>query len=383
MQALMPAGPGVERAGHRGSQGLAGELLAPPVFARVVLAHLLLGLPSLRTELAQWTRRAAQIPSPSLRTSALRALAKQGNIEGAALFATLAPIRHSATTVRALVAYQAAYNYLDALSELPSADPTANAQRLHQALLVALDPGAPHLDYYEHHPESADGGYLIAMLDRCRAALGALPSFALLAPTARVAASRIVDFQTLNLAERHGGHDALERWAREIMPAGCGLRWWEVAAAAGSSLPVHALIAAGADPLSDARAAGEIDRAYFPCLGALHSLLDSLVDRGEDEIDGRLCLLDNYTASPRTATRLGALATQARAASARLPSSYTHRVILTAMSSYYLSAPECATPEARAIASTLKQALGAQLGLAVVMFRAKRLLHALAGGAYA
>jgi tetraprenyl-beta-curcumene synthase len=62
------------------------------------------------------------------------------------------------------------------------------------------------------------------------------------------AAARIVDFQALNLNERQGGQHALEHWAGELAPCTNGLAWWETAAAAGSSMSVHALIAAAADP---------------------------------------------------------------------------------------------------------------------------------------
>lgn len=46
----------------------------------------------------------------------------RGNIEGAALFDALAPAGRRARTIRALVAFQTAYNYFDALSGLPSED---------------------------------------------------------------------------------------------------------------------------------------------------------------------------------------------------------------------------------------------------------------------
>ena len=95
--------------------------------------------------------------------------------------------------MRALVAFQTAYNYLDALSELPSDQPVANGEQLHQALLTALHPGAAHLDYYALNPDRRDGGYLESIVDACARAVAGLPSFPALAPTARCAAARIVD----------------------------------------------------------------------------------------------------------------------------------------------------------------------------------------------
>ena len=345
------------------------------VFAGTVLAYLLGVLPQVTRELSRWRTRAGAIPNASLRESAQAALAKRGNVEGAALFATLAPSGHRRAAVRALVAFQTAYSYLDALAELPSADPIANGERLHQALLAALHPGAPHVDYYAHNPDRDDGGYLTAILDACRDAVGALPSYPSLAPTARDAAARIVDFQALNLNEQQGGHDALQRWGTEATPSGSGLRWWEMAAACGSSLAVHALIGAAASPGLTVSRAREIDAAYFPWIGALHSLLDSFVDRGEDRRLHQTSLLDHYPSPTAAVLSLSALAKGARAAAERLPSPEAHRVIVTAMCSYYLSAPECDTPDGRTLTHALASALGVPLSVAIAMFRSKRLLH--------
>jgi tetraprenyl-beta-curcumene synthase len=351
-------------------------------FTATVARYLFAVLPCVTWELAHWRARAEQIPDPKLRHHALNALAKRGNIEGAALFATLAPASQRRRTVRALVAFQSAYNYLDALSELPSEDPVANGEQLHEALLIALSPGTPHEDYYLHNPDSDDSGYLNATVDACREALAGLASFEAIAPSARAAAARIVDFQSLNLSEQQGGHRALRSWAREATPPGSGLQWWETAAAAGSSLAVHALIAAAADRHVDDFDAHEIGRAYFPWVGALHSLLDSLVDRFEDHVRGQLSLLDYYTSQAHSTTDLARLASQALNATARLPDRHAHRVILTAMCSYYLSASECSTAEGQKVTRALSQALGLPLDVAILMFRVKRLAGTVTSHAY-
>ena len=83
-----------------------------------------------------------------------------------------------------------------------------------------------------------------------------------------------MDFQSLSL----GSNGELESWARRQTATDNGLEWWETAAAAGSSLGVHALIAAAASPMLDEQDVAAIEAAYFPWIGALHSLLDSLVD---------------------------------------------------------------------------------------------------------
>jgi hypothetical protein len=52
-----------------------------------------------------------------------------------------------------------------------------------------------------------------------------------------------------------------------------------------------------------------------------------------------------------------------------------HRVIATAMCSYYLSAPQCATAEAQTSIRAITDELGPALSVAILMFRAKRLIH--------
>ncbi len=360
-------------------------VLAPArgdAFTDTVLRYLKLVLPPVKGELTRWSAQAATIPTERLRRLAAVSLAKRGNIEGAALFATLAPSAHRRSTVRALVAFQTAYNYLDTLSELPSMDPRGNARQLHRALLLALQPGAEHPDYYALNPERHDGGYLLAILDTCREALASLPSYEVVAPLALLAAERISDFQTLNLSEDQGGHGALKRWASEATPVGGELEWWETAAGAGSSLAVHALIAAAAQPQLDLSHAAAIDASYYPRIGALHSLLDSMVDRREDKALRQRSLLDYYGSSTEAAHRLSALAARARAAAVSLPGGEAHQTILAAMCSYYLSAPECDRQEAREIRRALKGVLGLPLDAAIAMFRARRLIHTVKRRAY-
>jgi tetraprenyl-beta-curcumene synthase len=319
-----------------------------------------------------------EIPDPMLEGVAVDALRKWGNIEGASAFAVFVPRRQRRTAVRAMASFQATYNYLDALSELPTTDPAANARLLHQALLVALDPDAPHLDYYGHHHLNEDGGYLSETVDDCRAALAQLPSYDAVAPAARRAAERIVAFQGSNTGELQGDFLALERWGRVAMPLGTGLRWWETAAAGGSSLCVHALIAAAARPRVSPTQVATIEAAYFPWIGALHSLLDNLVDAVEDHATGQHSLVGCYASPQDAATRMGLLARRSLRATAGLPGAQGHALILAAMVSFYLSTPEAHAPDALPITRAVLDALGEPAALAMLVFRSRLLARRLA-----
>lgn len=347
-------------------------------FTGMSLRYGLSVFPEVARELSRLRRRAAQIPDETLRRLALESLRKRGNMEGAALFAAFAPRAQRTQTVRALVAFQAAYNYLDLLTEQPSELPVENGRALHRALIAALDPGMAEEDHYSHHPQREDGGYLLELVELVRASLARLPSAAATRDAARAAAARIVEFQALNLGECQGGHEGLERWARTQAPASSDLRWWEAAAAAGSSLGVHAMIALAAEPDLERRRVGEVEAAYFPWLGALHSLLDSLIDVGEDRRERQRNLLGYYRSGEEAAARLGSLAGRARAEAAALGQVHRHEALLAAMEGYYLTEP-CARSDA---AASLRQSIAVSsdrlLGRSLPLFRAARVLSALA-----
>lgn len=306
------------------------------------------------------------------RLALLTQKAERGNLEGAAAFAVLVPRGHRACVVRAVVAFQAIYDYIDTLAEQPSADPVANGRQLHLALLTALDPEGDHPDYYEHNSVSGDNGYMRHLIDTCRSAFGALPSYASVAEPALRSARRMIDYQSLN----HGAHGdarrALAQWAAGLTPAGTELRWWETAAGAASSLTVFALIAAAAQPALRVGEAAATERAYFPWIGALHVLLDSLIDRHDDVAAGQHCLIDHYASAEETAARLGAIAARAMRATELLPKSVQHATILAAMASFYLSAPSTATPGALPAAQRVLETMGALAAPTMAVLRARR-----------
>jgi tetraprenyl-beta-curcumene synthase len=315
--------------------------------------------------------RAQQIPDPLLQRVVLDALRKWGNIEGATAFAAFVPARRRAAAARAMASFQAAYNYLDMLTELPNADPALNGRLLHSALLVALDPDAAHPDYYARHHLREDGGYLIDTVEECRAALAELPSYAAVAPAALRAAERIVAFQSCNTGDVEGDHLELERWARAHTPVGSGLRWWEVAASGGSSLGVYALIAAAAQPRIGEAEVAAIEGAYFPWIGALHSLLDNLVDIAEDYATGQRSLVGCYASSLDARTRMQLLAERALRAAEGLPGGCGHVLVLAAMASFYLCTPEASAPAARPVAQAVLDALGEPARLSMFVFRTR------------
>jgi tetraprenyl-beta-curcumene synthase len=351
----------------------AGRKALATYFLRAARRYWLSVFPCIRRETRHWRERAEAIPDPVLRRLALEAQRiKQGNIEGSAAFAAFAPAAHRGEVVRAQVAFQSAYDYADTLSEQPSGNPLSNGRQLHQALLAALDEKASQPDYYARNPRHGDAGYLEEIVDACRCALSGLPSRASIARPAHRLATRIVAYQSLNLSEPQGGHRHLKRWAVRETPLGTGLKWWETAASAGSSLGLFALIAAAARPALQPAEAVAIERAYWPWVGALHSLLDSLVDKPEDAAVAQRCLLDYYATPQEAAARVQILAREALRTVRSLPKPHEHVLILAGMASFYLTAPEASSPTARLVSERVIETLGPVVRPSMAVFGARR-----------
>lgn len=286
-----------------------GRLASAAVFARATGTYWGSVFPQVAHELAMWRERAHEIPDPALRAQALEALAKRGNMEGAAAFATFVGREQRPAVVRAAVAFQTAYNHLDTVSEQAEASGPEQARVQHAALLDALasrrpggrsaewEPSAEGHDHARpiHPPKKHESGYVQALVESCQDALSELPAYAVVAPAARRAAERVVSFQAYNRRERAD----IEQWGREQTPPGSALRWWEAAAAGGSSLGVHVMIAAAAEPKVSQAQVDALEQAYFPWIGALHSMLDQLVDIDEDRQAGQPNLVELYGSPAR------------------------------------------------------------------------------------
>ncbi len=344
-------------------------------FATAAQRYWLSVFPRTRREVHFWRRHAEQIPDPVLRRHALEAQsAKSGNVEGATAFAAFATRRRRTSAIRAQVAFQSAYDYLDTLAEQTSSDPLLNARQLHQALKVASDPSRAHLDYYAHNLQRDDAGYLKRLVKECHDALTTLPSYSAVATPINRLTARIVAYQSLNLTESQGGHSQLATWAQRETPEGTGLSWWETAASAGSSLGIFALISAATRPSLHAGEAVAIERAYWPWIGALHSLLDSLVDLDQDAAAGQRSLLDYYESPQEAARRLQALVEQAFRSVRCLPRANEHATVLVGMIGFYLAGYKPRSTMEKLVVSGVEETVGPIGRPSMLTFQARRAL---------
>jgi tetraprenyl-beta-curcumene synthase len=325
-----------------------------------------------------WERYAHAIPDPRLRAVALRALRdERGNLEGATAFATFVGPAHRRTVARAAIAFQAVYDYVDAVSEQTESKWDGNTRQLHMALMIAVNPALPYADYYALEIAGNDGGYLASLVDGCRESLALLPSRTQVAESIRRATTRIIDYQDFN--HRHDSYRFFASWAEKETPFETDLRWWETGAAAGSSLAVFALMAAAAEPVLAPERVTRLVDAYFPWIGALHTLLDSLIDEQEDHMTHQRCLIGLYSSREEAACRIQILVVRATQRALALGDNESHMMILAAMVSFYLSLPQATGVSAQLSGRRALATLGDYARPPMLVLRAKAKVDRIGG----
>jgi tetraprenyl-beta-curcumene synthase len=361
----------VVRAIHKGELRLAVD------FACIARCYWLAIFPRVALEVCRRRALAMRVPDPSLRSLALEALdQKRCNLEGAAAFAVFAPRVSRPAVIKALVGCQTICDYLDLLSEQPASDPVANGYRLHEALIVATTPGQPHRDYYGHHDRGDDGGYLRSLVESVRGALAGLPVLSLVVEPMHRAVGRIISYQALNHGDDSGSYELFEQWASAETRPATGLCWWETGAGAGSTLTLFAMIASAADPHLKLSDVGEIENAYFPWIGALHSMLDSLVDHEEDLATGERGLIDYYSSPVDAAARMGGIASESLHRASALSYGRRHALIVAAMTSFYIcEIHRSPSPHAQLVAPSVLDAIGSLAAPTMAILSARRSLR--------
>jgi tetraprenyl-beta-curcumene synthase len=331
--------------------------------------------PKVRAELTRWRARAMEIEDPDLRTLALHNLQGEGFAsEVAATLATLTPRRHRATVVRAVVALEVMYDYLDGLTEQPVPDPITNGRLLFKAFTDALDPSADlQDDYYRHCPSQADGGYLRELAATVKDALACLPATKALTPARLHAASRCAEAEVLTHAAAFTDTSHVERWARDAAN-GSGLEWREYLAGALSSvLAVHALIALAGDKRTTVEHAAPIDAVYL-ALGALSTMLDSVVDYEQDAENGTLAYIRHYNDMSIVGDRMVDIAQAAAQRAYDAPRSVHHLMTLAGVAAYYTSAPSATSELAWPVTSRIQSELQPLITPTLAVMRTWRLM---------
>ncbi len=330
------------------------------------------GLRAASREMHAWRSRARTIPDHRIREDALRTLElKRTHIVGAGLFSIL-PGRRDARLVRVLVAYEIILEFLDNAHE--RAAQQLNGRQLHRALVEALDPSAPISDYYLHHPWKDDGGYLRALVEACREGCASLPFYQDARRLLLQGAARCGGVQSLNHETDAGRRGvALRRWTECEFPGEWEASWWELTAAASSSLGVHALLALAACHRHDW---ARVNAAYVPWICAVSTLLDSYVDEVADVAGGEHSYIAYYPSREIAVRRLSELIGRAAHEARELPGGHRHAVIAACMVAMYLSNDRVREPAMRASTDRLAEAGGSLTQLLLPILRLWRAAYA-------
>lgn len=340
--------------------------------------------PSVGRELARWDGPAREIPDAGLRELALHKLSSESfNAEVAATLATLTPRPMRAHTVRAIVALEVLFDYLDGRTELPTADPLAEGERLFTPFTRAVRPhtlGAQVTTSAPADSTHTDERYIHSLSERVRENLLALPAAAAVGPIAYAAARRCAQAQTRIHAAGAFGEEALEQWARE-RTIGSGLEWREyLAGGASSVLAVHALIAIAAREDTTRADAERIDAAYLAIAGVI-TMLDSLVDHSADSARGEPGFIQLFDTRDELAERLRELTREALMRIRLAPYSAHHIMTFAGVVAYYTSHPGAQERHARPIVAMVRRELAPTIWptLAVMrMWRSAKTVRTLA-----
>ncbi|HEV2944022.1 MAG TPA: DUF2600 family protein [Solirubrobacteraceae bacterium] len=332
--------------------------------------------PTVRRELERWENHAQSIEEPMLRTLALSKLHDEGfHAAAAAMLATIAPRKYRGSVAEAIVAVEVLFDYLDGLTERPSADPLGVGARAFGALTHAVAvPGTVAQGSPALPPGSDDGGYLETLSRAAALALARLPAAPAIADVAKRTAERSAQAQIRMHASASLGHGQLREWAA-AESNGSGSDWRGFAAGAASSvLVLHALIAAAADPRTTGREAGEIAAAYLPVC-VLLTLLDGLVDYEHDRASagsdaaGYASLYDERSELPDV---LGDAARRAASQLRALRGGAHHAMMLVGVTAYYASAPGAEGDLARPAIGRLQEELAPLMAPTLAIMRAWR-----------
>jgi len=256
------------------------------------------------------------------------------------MIATIAPAGHRCRAIEAIVALQVMYDYLDALTEQPTADPIRDGLRHMQAFSDAVTISGDGSTVYLARGQAAsnDGGYLAALARTVRGAITCLPAFEAIADTIPCTVARCAEAQVRIHAVPLAGERQLEGWAQEQARV-TELQWREwLFGAMGSVVAAHALIALAADEQATIEQARELDEVYLE-LCVLTTALDHLVDYERDVRSGEHSYTHLYATRTELADAITIIIDRVSKRAHAIPNGAHHLMILSGVVAYYTSQP--------------------------------------------
>lgn len=293
--------------------------------------------PLVHRQLKEWRSKAENIPDTELRKQALASMtSKQFHCEGGSIYA-VAGMKHRYRLVPLIVAFQTISDYLDNLCDRSTSLDAKDFRQLHQSMLDAVNPDATLKDYYKYREEKEDGGYLHDLVKTCQEHIKQFPNYHLVREPISRFVSLYSDLQVHKHVDPKEREPRLQSWWNTHRRDYPEIRWYEFAAATGSTLGVFMLFKVACEPEATPERVEQVVRAYFPWVCGLHILLDYLIDQEEDRVGGDLNFCFYYASSSDTIERLQYFREQARKHLASLPDRSFHIMIVEGLLALYLS----------------------------------------------
>lgn len=292
--------------------------------------------PAVNAELQKWEAKAEQIPNKELRTQALNSIhSKQFHCLGGAVFSLLAKDKWK-EALRFIVAYQTISDYLDNLCDRSTSLDPDDFELLHKAMEDALSPENDCKNYYQLRKEQDDGSYLKDLVRTCQDVLAKVEEPILINV-------QLEDLETMYQALQIHKHvkvneriPRLTTWFNENREKTPTLRWYEFAAATGSTLGIFCLISYALSDCMTKELAEEIYHSYFPYMQGLHILLDYYIDQKEDQEEGDLNFCSFYENEQELKERLVYFIKQTDEKIQTLPHLSFHKMVYRGLVGLYL-----------------------------------------------
>lgn len=323
--------------------------------------------------LSKWREVLSCAGDPELVAQGLASISKKRfHAQGGSIYALAGKDAH--VLLPFIVALQTISDYLDNLCDRSGCFDMEAFRQLHNAYIEALDPDRPKSCYYSLYPFQDDGGYLDKLVDECRSVLLQLPSYNIVKRYILRLAGLYSDLQTFKHTVPHLREGLLRDWFGIYAAEYSYLRWWEFAAAAGSTLGIFALCAAAGSGDLQPEDARRIVNSYFPWICGLHILLDYFIDQDEDSQGGDLNFVLYYPDGSTCRERLLFFLSSALGRAAELPDPVFHETVVKGLPAFYLSDPKVEAQGLQEVARSLLTAGGRS---SLIMYSTCRLLRRL------
>lgn len=354
------------------SVNMAGPLLVSGD-RTIIVPYVLRVFPMVEEELGRWRALAASIPDRVLCRQALDSIEhKRFHCQGGSIYALYHGAKCKELT-QFIVALQTISDYLDNLCDRVPEAGEQGFRLLHCAMTAAVDTHAALSDWYGEYPYHNDGGYLDALVKTCRDALLSLPGYTGIRDELSVLAGLYSDLQVYKHIDIRARVDMLTRWfSRHNSLVPPDIKWWEFAAATGSTLGIFSLAALAAGGPVSHLDMDSLLSAYFPWLCGLHILLDYFIDLDEDREHGDLNFVAHYPSLGDAEEGIYRFLTQSLQKVNKLPRPVFHRTVIKGLLALYLSDPKSGQPRQKKIAQRLLKKGGTETYALYTVCRALR-----------